>query len=180
MLPAICREKGALWLETEPLVLSQVGLAIVGTVGWYDYSGDPAGRSAEQLSAAKGRITADAKRIDWAWDDPSFAAGCQQRLSQSLAAVSLRADVRQILVVTHVPPYAELASQRTVGGEAYYLHPNLGRLINTFPKVTHVVSGHTHWGRQTTIGRSSAADISAQVVDNWSSHGLVELTFPTS
>ena len=56
---------GASWLEGESLRLG--GVAVVGTIGWYDYSAKDAGveASLEQIALAKHQLNNDAYRIDW-------------------------------------------------------------------------------------------------------------------
>lgn len=200
VLPRVTREAGAIWLETEPLVVQGVRLAIAGTIGWYDYLAYP-GRTEEAIAEAKKgpHGIADADHIDWAWSDPEFAAGRRESLRTTLESLSGRKDVDRILVVTHVPPFMELQSPearerannpKTMAYEqdisAYRFAPGLGALICRYPKVTHVVAGHNHFGVQTLIQRPGLAPpkhapIDARVVDADAEGGrqIVHYTFST-
>lgn len=179
-LPQLCRQAGAIWLEEESVVLPAARLAVVGSIGWYDYSADETGRSLEEIAVAKAAQMADADRIDWPFDDLTFARQCRQRVARALEAASSHPQVDQIVALTHVPPFASLRRGGRQGdhNQAYYFHPTLGQLFLDHPKVRHTISGHTHQGATTLIPRPDAGPaLQAQVVDNHDRNDIVRLSF---
>jgi 3',5'-cyclic AMP phosphodiesterase CpdA len=156
ILPETVAEHDAIWLETQDW--RRDGLAICGTIGWYDYSGrDPElGWTDEQYQAAKPRLNNDGNFIQWPYTDLEFANRVGDALEVRLTALQNDPTVHEILIVTHVPPFAE-AITRLPGnvawnaGNAYFYNLTLGRRIIKYPKVTRVVSGHTHIGKDATI-----------------------------
>ncbi|HEY7116401.1 MAG TPA: metallophosphoesterase [Tepidisphaeraceae bacterium] len=132
-LPRRVRALGWRWLETEPLVAG--GAAVVGTIGWYDYTfaseqlaipqrfyqAKLSPGAAEQLNrndllADRSDITPAALEIRVRWNDGTFvklhrndvqfAAECAERLEDHLRAVSPTAS--QVVVATHHVPFREL------------------------------------------------------------------------
>lgn len=150
--PALCRELNLIWLETEVLRLGSA--AITGTIGWYDYSRRPPADhplawdfTPDRLAAVKGAYNNDAHYISWGLTDPEFADLVGAALETRLAALEADASVNTVLVATHVPAFAEqLVSLPTDSpiADAYFGNITLGRRIIRYPKVSHVVSGHTH------------------------------------
>jgi predicted phosphodiesterase len=156
VLPALTRESGAIWLEGENW--SRNGLGICGTNGWYDYSArDPSIPLGEgQYSLAKGLRMADAWYVKWDWTDIEFANTIGDAFSARLAGLDADPDIREILVVTHVPAFEEGVVRKPgdLGwnvSNAYFGNLTLGKRIIQSRKVTRVISGHTHVGREATI-----------------------------
>ena len=134
-LPRRCRALGWQWLETEPFVSAGDDLAIVGTVGWYDYSFAQANLEiplrfyehkispgaaaylesfahlidhADAVSPRAMQIVArwnDGRYVKLHRGDREFLAELIDRLDRQLAAV---AHVKNIVAVTHHIPFAEL------------------------------------------------------------------------
>ena len=81
------------------------------------------------------------------WDDRDFAEKCYNHLRQKLVELDKDNRVNEVIVVTHVPVFAE---QHVVhpgdkkAGDAYFYNITMGNMIATFKKVRHVVSGHSH------------------------------------
>jgi predicted phosphohydrolase len=167
-LPDLTREHGAIWLENEYWL--QDGVAVCGTLGWYDYTGrDPTiPMTVEEYARDKGRFMADGVYMNWGRTDFKFAESLGEALSARLASLDADPTVREILVVTHVPAFAE-AIVRKPGdfqwnvSNAYFYNLTLGQRILTSRKVTRVISGHTHVGRTAQIP-GKAGPIDMQVI----------------
>lgn len=152
--PALCRELGLVWLETE--VLRVGATAITGTIGWYDYSrrppdGHPLLRdwTPAKLAAVKSAYNNDAHYITWSLADPEFADQCGEALERRLATLDADVSVEAVVVATHVPAFAEQLVSRPEDSpiaDAYFGNLTLGRRVARYSKVSHVVSGHTHRG----------------------------------
>jgi predicted phosphohydrolase len=110
-LPRLAAEHGFHYLDDGPLDLPDAGLALVGSINWYDYSW-----SVDRLRAAvpdwqerlrwkhfsRGRHN-DARFVRWPLDDAGFTAEVVATLGRHLADVLGRG--RQAIVVTHHPPF---------------------------------------------------------------------------
>jgi predicted phosphodiesterase len=132
-LPARIRALGWHWLETDPFVAGDV--AIVGTVGWYDYSFAVASlgipqrfysqkispgaaerfteyadlfNPSDDISPAAREIVArwnDGRYVKLGMSDEAFLSGRLQQLESNLHRV---ATARQIIAATHHLPFASL------------------------------------------------------------------------
>ncbi len=181
ILPRLTAEAGAIWLEGTAVVIPEIGLGIAGTIGWYDYSADRTERDTATITSEKWRHVQDAERVDWPWSDIDFATACRERLEGVLQSLSSDPEVSQIFVASHVPPFLELRSDVTMGenregydlSDAYFFVPSLGAMIAHFPKVTQVVSGHTHFGTGATIKRDPLPPIEDNFIDNLDANEVV-------
>ncbi len=170
ILPDITESLGFHWLEKSPLTLSNQ-LAICGSIGWYDYSArEPSyQQSDEDIVERKARYAADAVRVDWEYTDPQFARIRRERLIKQLADIEANDEVQKTLVVTHVPIF-EGQLERNPDDEnwsfgiPYFGHLTLGEQLMQFGKVRWVVSGHTHLGLSSEIGRNGLEPIATSVV----------------
>ncbi len=170
-LPNLTREYGAIWLEDENWVRD--GLAICGTLGWYDYTGrDPSIlMTDEQYFREKGRYMADGVYMRWMQTDIEFANMLGEAFSARLAALDADPAVREILVVTHVPAFQEAIARKPGDtgwnlSNAYFYNLTLGRRIVASRKVTRVISGHTHIGRSAQIdGAGGPIDMQVLTAD---------------
>lgn len=148
-LPAVTLSTGCHWLEGEAFVID--GVAVAGSIGWYDYSAaDPAiTASVEQFARDKQYYNMDARMIAWSWTDVEFAARVGAALTATLDRLEADPAVRRTVVVTHVP-LLECQMCRRPGNidwgfsNAYFGNLTLGRAVLARRKVTHIVSGHTH------------------------------------
>ena len=184
-LPRRVRNCGWQWLETDPFVQGDV--AVVGSIGWYDYgfaSSDlgiprrfyeakvsPGG--AERLSAFRHLVDVDvpleAMEIVARWNDgkfvklgrsdEAFLAERLDQLRQSLASVS----AKRIVAAVHHVPLIELLPPRHKGTfdfvRAYLGSPKTGELLRADSRVTHILCGHSHFGVDTQIGSVRAINI---------------------
>ncbi|HVO42166.1 MAG TPA: metallophosphoesterase [Aggregatilineales bacterium] len=156
VLPRLTRDYGAIWLEAENW--SQNGIGICGTNGWYDYSGrDPALKYTDDQYYRMMRKVAP---IDWRWTDVEFATLLGEAFSRRLAALDADPTIREILVVTHVPPFEAAIIRRPWRNmglrNAYSFNLTLGWRIVTSDKVKRVVSGHIHRGVTARVNGAAA------------------------
>jgi hypothetical protein len=168
-VPEMVQTTGCLWLEGTAFTLGDV--AVAGTIAWYDYSAaDPTVKaSALQFAQEKMNFNADALRMDWEWSDPEFAESVSGPFLATLDRLEVDAAVRRVVVVTHVP-LLEGQMCRNSGNRdwafsnAYFGNLTLGEKVLARRKVTHVLSGHTHVGRQCRVERADAPPVEACVL----------------
>ncbi len=126
-------------------------LGICGTMGWYDYSSHAPhlSYSAGDYRELKRLVNHDADYIDWPWSDVAMARYLGRRFADRLWRLHNDPTVSQVLVVTHMPLFAEAIPHYPQSEfwsllSAYMGNFTLGELVRRMPKVTHVVSGHIH------------------------------------
>lgn len=165
------REAGAIWLEGTELRVDDV--AIVGSLGWYDYSGAPEHLRYpdEHFARIKGSLNNDAEMIDWPWTDVEFAWLLRQGLVSRLARLEKDDSVRALVVATHVPIFEAQMTRKPDNHEwelsnAYFGNLTTGAAVARYAKVRVVVSGHTHCGRRGIVQRAGAPPIDVRVVDS--------------
>lgn len=168
-IPSAVRAAGCQWLEGASFVLD--GVAVAGTIAWYDYSAaDPnVQASALEFAQQKFHYNADALRIDWEWSDPEFAERVSSPFLAQLDRLENDPSVRRIVVMTHVPiveeqMHREASDRRWAFSNAYFGNLTLGRKVLSYRKVSHIVSGHTHRGKASTVQRAEGSPILAYVV----------------
>ncbi len=164
-LPGAVRDAGMLWLEDT--VWRRDGLAVAGSIAWYDYSA----ATPELLSMSeafwvekKRWLNNDANFIDWPWSDVAFATRCGDDLMARLATLEADETVSDLLVVTHVPLFEEQMLRQPLDptwsmGNAYFGNLTLGRRLLHSSKLRAVVSGHTHVGRDETLAGARAIPV---------------------
>jgi predicted phosphodiesterase len=157
-LPGVCAELGATWLETSVLRVGSV--AVVGSLAWYDYSAIDAEQAhhAPQLPALKRLLNNDANWIDWPHSDPQVAARLGDALLRRIEDLDGDQEIHQIVVATHVPLLEEQMVRRPDNANwgvsnAFFGNLSLGRRVAAFPKVSLLVSGHTHFARDGVVPR---------------------------
>jgi predicted phosphohydrolase len=166
-LPAVCAEYGFNYLDQLPLVWPEAGLALVGSINWYDYSWslDALRRVApdwEERLRTKRFTRArhnDARFVRWPTDDVQFTAQVVGALEAQLR-VALDVAPRAV-VVTHHPPF------RAISLPDHGPEPGLDELLwdaftgNRLMEdllaryAAHVpltFCGHTHLIREATLG----------------------------
>ncbi len=117
-LPRVCERRGFHYLDRGPLLLPDEGVALVGSINWYDYSWslDELRRRfpAEENRLQSKRFTRgrhnDANFVRWPIDDVRFTARVTAKMEQDLRA-ALDA-VASAIVITHHPPFHELSFPR--------------------------------------------------------------------
>jgi hypothetical protein len=181
-IPALAAEAGCRYLEGTSFTAGDT--AVAGTIAWYDYSAaDPAVRaSALQFAQEKMNFNADALRIDWEWSDPEFADLVAAPFLAHLDHLDADPTIRRVVVVTHVPIVEgqmwRIPDNRDWAfSNAYFGNFTLGRKVLAHPKVSHIVSGHTHVGRECRVERPGAPPVEARVVpSDYEEPGWVGLT----
>jgi predicted phosphohydrolase len=171
LLPRLVEECGCLWLEGKAWLRD--GIALAGTIAWYDYSAaDPNVVASEQQFAERKRwYNADARYIDWRWTDPQFAEVVAKPFLETLDRLEGDPAVRQVVVVTHVP-LLECQMCRDSGNpdwafsNAYFGNLTLGAKVLERRKVRHVVSGHTHVARRGQVQTPDGRTVDAVVINS--------------
>jgi hypothetical protein len=143
-----------------------VGLALAGTINWYDYSWSLE-RLREEMpdweerlrskSFARGRHN-DARFVRWQLDDKRFTAEVVGRFEQHLDAALQSAA--HAVVVTHHPAYYDLSFPRfgAPGPESLLWDAFAGNaalesvLSRHAERVPFVFSGHIHRARESSLG----------------------------
>ncbi|HEY7327252.1 MAG TPA: metallophosphoesterase [Gemmataceae bacterium] len=109
-LAAICRQHAFHYLDQGPLLLPESGLALVGSINWYDYSwslealqrdypGEEARLSSKQFT--RGRHN-DVNFVRWPLDDTRFTVQVVDTVARHLREALTQ--VERVIVVTHHPP----------------------------------------------------------------------------
>jgi predicted MPP superfamily phosphohydrolase len=173
VLPEITKSMGFHWLEHGPMLIPDARVAICGNIGWYDYSSQEPRWAAEPdvVAARKAEFAADADRIDWEYDDITFARLCRERLARHMNEAEQDARVDRVLLVTHVPVFESQVDRRPDDrrwsmGNPYFGHLTMGNEALRFGKMRWCVSGHTHVGMNGVQERAGAAPVATAVVDS--------------
>lgn len=159
LLPEVVQTAGMLWLEGT--VWQRDGVAVVGSLAWYDYSAaDPAflSYSPEFFAERKGFYNLDARYVHWPWSDQEFAAQLSDALCKRLQGLEVDPGVCGVLVVSHVPLFEEQMCRKPYDphwglSNAYFGNMTLGQQVLKMSKVQAVVSGHTHIGLKGQVRR---------------------------
>jgi 3',5'-cyclic AMP phosphodiesterase CpdA len=172
-LPRLSAAHGFHYLDGGPLVLPDVGLAVVGSINWYDYSW-----AIDRLAAAipdwkerlrtkrfqRGRHN-DANYVRWGLDDAGFTREVVSTLNTHLTrALSW---VPAALLVTHHPPFRGLNYPKkepldldALLWEAFSGNAMMERLIaERGEAVPFAFCGHTHFARETTHAATRGINI---------------------
>jgi predicted phosphohydrolase len=170
LLPRTVRDAGMLWLEDSAWIRD--GVAVVGSMTWYDYSAvDPAVRphSAAWFARHKRRYNNDARFVTWKWSDQEAARILGDALVWRARAREVDPTVQAVMVVTHVPIFrAQMCSKpgdlHWGISNAYFGNLTLGERLIGMSKLRRVVSGHTHCGREEVIERPGLPPLAVSVV----------------
>ena len=103
-LPEAVQAAGMIWLEGT--VWQRNGVAVAGSLAWYDYSAiDPTIPSypPEFFAERKGSYNLDAMYVRWPWSDQEFAARLGDALCERLRGLETDLSAHSVLVVSHVP-----------------------------------------------------------------------------
>jgi hypothetical protein len=186
-LPRRVAALGWQWLETAPFVTPN--FAIVGTVGWYDYTfasprlaiphrfydakvspgaAEYLGRADLEPNAAD--VTAEARDMAARWNDGKFVKLARtdgeflaERLAQFEANLAGVARVPQVIAATHHVPFRELLPptrfNRYEFAKAYLGSERLGQALLRYLNVTHLFCGHSHVPARAQIAHIHATNI---------------------
>ncbi len=164
-LAALCRQYNFHYLDQGPLLLPKSGLALVGSINWYDYSW-----SREALACAypgeeqrlfskqftRGRHN-DVNFVRWPLDDMRFTARVVETLAQHLRDALVQ--VERAIVVTHHPPmrsisFPEKQPPLTIDDllwEAFGGNQAMEELLARHAeRIAFAFCGHTHRAREGT------------------------------
>jgi predicted phosphohydrolase len=165
-LPRIAAGRGFHYLDHGPLVLPDLGLAVAGSMNWYDYSWsiDRLPQAAadwrdrlETKRFARGRHN-DANFVRWSHSDGSFTrevvSALRTHLQQALE------QVPAALLITHHPPFRALNYPKkephdldALLWEAFSGNAGVEFLLREFgERVPVAFCGHTHFAREGTFG----------------------------
>lgn len=161
VLPELAAERGFHYLDHGPLLLPESGLAIAGSMNWYDYSW-----ALDELKEAtpdwetrlrskkfvRGRHN-DANYVRWPYTDESFTAEAVEAFVRHLDEGLAQMD--RAIVVTHHPPVRPLLypAPEPLGLDDLLWRAFSGNrrleeaLEERAERVSHVFCGHTHYAR---------------------------------
>ncbi len=185
-LPGRVRDCGWHWLEGDPFVAGEI--AIVGTIGWYDYSFAPeylgiprrfyeakvspgaAARLSEYEKLLGPDVTGQQLEIVARWNDGRYVKlgrSDTQFLDELLdglkRSLELVRETRQTIAAVHHLPFAEMLPPRHNAtwdfARAYLGSGAIGELLLQYPNVSHVLCGHSHLAMEQQIGQIRAINI---------------------
>lgn len=144
------------YFHNKMTILPGTKTALIGINGWYD------GRYGDYITSNviinDFRLIEDFKGLNKEQrleQMQSFADEDANTLKYWLDIIS-KEDVDDIILITHVPPFAQVSKHRGIQSDAYYLpfysNKVLGDVLLNTPKPTLVLCGHTHGAAYTEIG----------------------------
>jgi predicted phosphohydrolase len=166
-LPRTAAAAGFHFLDSAPLLLPEAGVALVGSINWYDYSWSLPGLR-DKYPDEEHRLRSkrfprgthnDANYVRWPLDDARFTARVVAALERQLDEVL--ASVERAVVVTHHPPYYGLGFPRPgprVELESFLWDAFCGNqamgdvLARRADRIAFAFCGHTHRQRENTLG----------------------------
>jgi predicted phosphohydrolase len=163
-LPRRVRALGWQWLQDDPFVRDD--LAIVGSVGWYDYSFAVESLQIPLEDYQRGATT----RIPARWNDSRFVKlhrSDRTFLDDLIAHLRSQLDAlrsaREVFVAVHHVPFREFLPPRRGAqwdfARAYLGSDRIGDLIREFENVHTVLCGHSHFPVEAEIGPIRAINI---------------------
>lgn len=173
-LPELCRAHVYHYLDAGPLVFPEAGLAVVGSVNWYDYSWSLARMRAEvpnwqwhleHKAFTRGRHN-DGRFVRWSTDDVDFTRRVVATLEQHLDEGLARAE--RALVLTHHPAFHGITFPRTAPAQGLdellwdALSGNSAMeevLRRHADRVALIFSGHTHRATEAMLGAARGFNI---------------------
>jgi hypothetical protein len=166
LIPDAVTANGCQYLEGASFVHD--GVAVAGTVAWYDYSTATLAGIVSDIEFAQQKYlyNADALRIDWEWSDPEFATLAGNAFLNTLDNLDRDDSIRQTIVVTHFPILERQLPRDIVKGlaSAYLGNLTLGKKVLKRRKVSHIISGHAHIHREYTLERPSGEAVDVRVL----------------
>jgi 3',5'-cyclic AMP phosphodiesterase CpdA len=161
-LPRVAADHAFHYLDAAPLLLP--GLAVVGSMNWYDYSWaverlrETTPDWEERLRTkrfTRGRHN-DANFVRWDTDDVAFTRDVVGTLAEHLQVAEAHADV---LAVTHHPPFRALNYPKDepidadgLLWEAFSGNAACEALLANAGRVRFAFCGHTHFARDGELG----------------------------
>jgi predicted phosphohydrolase len=165
VLPHLAHERGFHYLDHGPLLLPEYGLAIAGSINWYDYSWSiddlprASGDWAERLRTkrfTRGRHN-DANYVRWAYNDAGFARETVDTLTRHIDEGL--AQMERAIVVTHHPAFRAInypAPEPVQLDDLLWRAYSGNTLLETAlaaraDRVAFAFSGHTHYAREGSL-----------------------------
>jgi predicted phosphohydrolase len=159
LLPEAAARQGFHYLDAGPLLLPELGLALVGSINWYDYSWALDALRArypeEEHRLRSKRFTRgkhnDGNFVRWPIDDVAFTSLVCATLERHLLAALEQAE--KAIVVTHHPPFYGLSFPRegppeSLDGllwDAFAGNVAVEQLLARHAKrIAYAFCGHTH------------------------------------
>jgi predicted phosphohydrolase len=165
-LPALSAQHGFHDLDEAPLLLPEAGLALAGSINWYDYTWTLAALK-EQTTDWEERLRVkqfsrgrhnDARFVRWPLDDVAFTKQVVAKLAGQLS--SALGTIDKAIVVTHHPPFRGLSFPRpgppTMDGllwDAFSGNQGMEELLRGYERrMPFAFCGHTHRERENNFG----------------------------
>lgn len=162
ILPEIFAQFGWHWLPKNPFKMSKI--AIVGTMGWYDYSfrHKKANISITHYRSKRhGDFTwMDGVYANWQqngkeWNDPEILDWVLKMAKNDITEV---ADFEKIIFISHHIPFENILYQHLPVTKysflrAYMGSEKIGELILQHPNIKYVICGHRHISIKQKIGK---------------------------
>jgi predicted phosphohydrolase len=165
-LPAVAKAHGFTYLDHDPLLFPASGLAVVGTMNWYDYTWDndllrEATPDWEERLRTKRFVRGqhnDANYVRWPLTDVAFTDRVVAKLTADLTAALKR--VPKALVIAHHPPLRGLLYPANepppldaLLWRAFSGNTRVEQLLMAHAeRVPLVFCGHTHAARECEVG----------------------------
>ena len=160
-LPELCRRNGFIPLWMEPFIYG--GIGFIGNIGWHDHAGAGSGEG-EFLKSYRYLLDSIWNDMRWAcWSDISMMAEGNSppvrrpdyevarefnlRLDQDLENFAHDQSVKEVVVVTHYPPFSELS----IVGMPFPGSRDTETILFSHPKVSISISGHIHDRRDALV-----------------------------
>jgi 3',5'-cyclic AMP phosphodiesterase CpdA len=165
-LPGLSVAAGFHYLDQGPMLLADAGLAVVGSINWYDYSWSIEHMQREvpdwewrlrHKAFTRGRHN-DGRFVRWPLDDVRFTTQVVTALEEQLPPALDQAE--HVLVVTHHPPFYGLNFPREhpphdLDGWLWDALSGNARLESVLlrhaQRIPFAFCGHTHRARENTL-----------------------------
>jgi 3',5'-cyclic AMP phosphodiesterase CpdA len=188
-LPEIAQDYGFHYLDQGPLIFPEASLALAGSINWYDYSWS-IDALRQRTSDWEERLRSkrftrgqhnDVRYVQWPLDDVRFTAQAAMTFEQHLHQAS--AEVDQVIVVTHHPPFYGLSFPRAdrpttlddLLWEAFAGNRTVEAILVRYAeRIPLAFCGHTHRARENSLGRIRGYNIGG----DYSFKRLLQLDWP--
>lgn len=170
-LPELCRRNDFVPLWMEPTEFGGVGF--VGNIGWYDSKPKPSVPEEEFSPLEQSLMDSVWNDMRWAcWSDISMmiegsmspvrrpdtevSREFNLRLDQDLDSFEHQSSVREVVVITHYPPFVKLGvpPEKDQSGRDFLFigSHDTGGILQSHGKVSLSISGHIHDRRDVLVG----------------------------
>jgi 3',5'-cyclic AMP phosphodiesterase CpdA len=172
-LPRVAAGHGFHYLDHGPLVLTDHGLAVVGSMNWYDYSwaldrlreAAPDWRERVRTKRFNRGRHNDANFVRWETDDGAFTRDVVAALAAHLR--SALGQVPAAVLVTHHPPFRGLNYPKpepldldALLWEAFSGNAGVEQLLAEYGnRIPFAFCGHTHFAREAALGRTRGFNV---------------------